>query len=374
VSVALGGNLEDFGIAEVFQLIGQQSKTGVLEIADGGRKMRLAFDAGAVVWASPAGATEHAALGETLVRCGMLTRDSLAQLLHESQTSARSLPALLCSSALLSDRELEEMTDLLTRETLFEVLRWSGGSFHFKAQPVVHDRPPEQLLGAEQILMDGLRMVDEWQTFLEDVPGDDAVFQRTGRFDVYRQKAHGDARARLADAERIFQLVDGRLSVRRIVDLSRLGTFDATRILADLRRSGVIEPLVSRRSPARQNTAKRSIPLAQELRVWLAAALPLAVLALAVWQLGERSDPAAAFDGTFPIVHRPMLSARDDFEKRRLHHVLEAHRFLWGGWPEDLSQVDRTGWLEGRVLAPSRARTYYYAQREDGLVLLGPRR
>jgi len=34
VSVALHGNLRDFGIGEVFQLIGQQQKTGVLEVSD----------------------------------------------------------------------------------------------------------------------------------------------------------------------------------------------------------------------------------------------------------------------------------------------------------------------------------------------------
>ena len=32
MSIALRGNLRDFGIAEVFQLIGQQRKTGILEI------------------------------------------------------------------------------------------------------------------------------------------------------------------------------------------------------------------------------------------------------------------------------------------------------------------------------------------------------
>jgi len=373
VSVALGGNLRDFGIAEVFQLIGQQTKTGILEIVADDRKMRLAFDAGAVVWASPAGSIEHAALGETLVRCGMLTREALAELLRESQTSARSLPALLCSSALLTDHELEEMSELLTRETLFDVLRWQEGSFHFNAQPVVHDRPRDQLLGAEQILMDGLRMVDEWQTFLEDVPGDETVFQRTGRFDVYRHKAQGDARARLADAERVFQLVDGRLSVRRIIDLSRLGTFDATRILADLRRAGIIEALVTRRSAALPVRKKRRISIAQQMRVALAAAVPLLLLGTVAWQLGARRGPTSAED-SFVIARRPMQAARDDFEKRRLHHVLEAHRFLWGAWPDALEQRDRTGWLDRRELAPSDGRTYYYAQRDEGLVLLGPRR
>ena len=32
MAVALHGNLRDFGIGEVFQLIGQQRKTGVLEV------------------------------------------------------------------------------------------------------------------------------------------------------------------------------------------------------------------------------------------------------------------------------------------------------------------------------------------------------
>ena len=32
MGVALRGNLEDFGIADVFQLIGQQRKTGVLDL------------------------------------------------------------------------------------------------------------------------------------------------------------------------------------------------------------------------------------------------------------------------------------------------------------------------------------------------------
>ena len=68
MSAALHGNLKDFGIAEVFQLIGQQRKTGLLEISGEGECVQLAFDEGAVVWASPVGPTEFAVLGERLVR------------------------------------------------------------------------------------------------------------------------------------------------------------------------------------------------------------------------------------------------------------------------------------------------------------------
>ena len=43
MTVALHGNLRDFGIGEVFQLIGQQQKTGFLEVAEGGLRLRIAF-------------------------------------------------------------------------------------------------------------------------------------------------------------------------------------------------------------------------------------------------------------------------------------------------------------------------------------------
>ena len=178
MSVALHGNLKDFGIAEVFQLIGQQRKTGLLEIGGETQRVQLAFDGGAVVWASPVGKSEFAVLGDRLVRCGLITRAKLDEMLRESESSARSLPALLIQSATVDKCDLEEIAELLSRETIFEVMRWSGGSFHFSAQPIHHDTPPEKLLGAEQILMDGLRMLDEWRTFEASVPGEDTVFGR----------------------------------------------------------------------------------------------------------------------------------------------------------------------------------------------------
>jgi len=49
VTVALHGNLQDFGIGEVFQLIGQQRKTGVLEVRGEQGEVELRFDSGGVV-------------------------------------------------------------------------------------------------------------------------------------------------------------------------------------------------------------------------------------------------------------------------------------------------------------------------------------
>jgi hypothetical protein len=373
VSAALHGNLNDFGIAEVFQLIGQQRKTGLLEISGEQHRVQLAFDQGAVVWASPVGKTEFAVLGERLVRCGLITRAALDNIVRQSEASARSLPSLLVSSASVGESDLEEIQDLLSRETIFEVMRWTGGSFHFTAQPIHHEVPPEKLLAAEQILMDGLRMLDEWQTFQDLVPSEESVFRRSGRLDVYKQKMQGDARGQMEQVERIYQLVDGRLTARRIIDLSRLGTFEATRTLAELHSQQLVEVVTSKSAQGSQRKSRPSVPVMQYVRMTLAALVPIGLLAFVVWYGQERHPIGGELMGD-PIRHRPLEAARQNFARIRLQNAIEASRLSTEVWPESPSMPESLAPLGGSGMALETARSYYYARREGGIVLLPPKR
>lgn len=372
MSVALRGNLEDFGIADVFQLVGQQRKTGVLEFSGRGERVQLFFDRGAVVTAAPAGAQPHAALAQMLVRCGRLTRERVAVLHKECETSAQSFPKLIVARGWLTAGELEEVEDLLTRETIFSILRWSGGSFDFRAQEVRHERPFEQLLGAEQILMDGLRMVDEWQSFAEQVPSEDLVFQRVAGFDEYSRRVGGNARGPVASAERVFELVDGRLAVRRIVDLSMLGTFDAVRCLAELRRAEVIAPVG--RAAARK-ARRRAQPVrwgrAQARRV-AASVFVLGLLGLVAF-VSQRAPASPAGATSFAVPRDGLEGARRAWAALRVRHALESFRFARGHWPADLSELGARPGSE-TALARPQGRPYYYARREEGPVILAPER
>jgi Domain of unknown function (DUF4388) len=369
VAVALRGNVKDFGIAEVFQLIGQQRKTGILELSDRGEQIQLVFDRGAVVAAAPVGPRPYEALGEMLVRCGLLPRQRIEDLHRECAASAQTLPRLVRESG-LGPEELEAIQDLLTRETIFQILRWEAGSFDFSAQEVEHGRSLDTLLGAEQILMDGLRMVDEWQSFADLVPSEAMVFRRSGDFEG---SPRPEAGAQLEAARRVYRLVDGRMAVRRIIDISLLGSFDATRALAELRRAGAIEPLDAEDARRLQRRMRRSVKLRRpRVRGVVPALICLALLAAAVVAVARRA-PAAPLPG-MAMPRDAVAAARDAYATRGVRHALDAFRFVEGRWPQDLGEVRARGFGVGEALAGPQARPYYYAHREGAALLLAPER
>jgi len=284
---ALGGNLKDFGIADIFQLIGQQRKSGVLELSSDKTRIEIQFDRGSIVCASPIGDFAGAALSDMLVRCGYAATDRIDALRRRSSASAETVKGLAVEAGFISKQEIDELEDLLSKESLFDLLHWKTGSFEFKPREVEHDRAFELMMGAEQILMDGLRMIDEWQSLAGSIPPEDTVFQRSNALASGIGQTLGlNPRISREKAERVSQLIDGRASVRRVIDLSRVGTFDAMQIIVAMHKAGRIEVV----TPSR---VQRRVPLPQrkrQLRGALAAVLPV-VLLLAVCFLSSPYGP-----------------------------------------------------------------------------------
>lgn len=371
---ALKGDLGDFGISEVFQLIGQQRKTGVLELTGSSKIVRLRFDRGAVVSAAPLAEIAEGELADVLVRAGRLTREQVEALTREVATSARTVPRLAVARGLLSAEELEAIEDLLTRETIFEVLRWKQGEFSFRAEPVEHQRRREALLAAEQILMDGLRMVDEWQACKRHVPNEAMVFRALQSFDEYHGRSTL-ARSMPDAARRVFELIDGRLPVQRIIDRALIGSFDTVRLLADMRTRGALEVAQSGEIEAVPDSATDGAETARRglsgdaLASFGMLAL-LLVLVLGLWGI----DRAPALSPGATLGLSPLQALRQTHAARGLRRALEAHFFLVGEWPASLDALATKDLLDDPSLVSKEGADYYYVRRPDGILLLAPER
>jgi hypothetical protein len=216
--------------------------------------------------------------------------------------------------------------------------------------------------------MDGLRMLDEWQTFLAVVPDGETVFRRVGNLAAARAVTKGDSDSRLGHAERVLQLIDGRLSVRRIIDLSRVGTFEATHALAELRQAGIIDVVTSAKRTARKS--KRDgprMPILPLLRAALATALPFLLLGGLGFNVWERMDATGGLSGSaIPLRLSEQFGARHESELIR--RQLEVHHFAQGKFPERLETLAS----DLPSLTQERLAAYYYVVRDHEVVLLAP--
>ena len=169
MSVALHGNLRDFGIGEVFQLIGQQRKTGVLEVdatrrcASTSRFDERRGDLGDRVGASRAGRARRHARAHRPAHAAAPGRARASD--RGARGAARGAAARERGDPRRATRRDRARSSRARRCSSCCAGRAARSTS--PRGPVVARARLVALLPAEQMLMDGLRMVDEWRSFDE---------------------------------------------------------------------------------------------------------------------------------------------------------------------------------------------------------------
>ncbi len=247
----LQGNIESFGISEIFQLISHQGKTGTLEIQTGEGLARLRFLEGSLLEAWPDKRTPAEYIGSLLVRTGLVTPAQLDHALDVQRQSLRRLGDILLRMGALRIADFQDVLALQHRETAYRLLRLKRGSFRFVPGPVDPEEGVSVPMDVGELLMEGFRQLDEWPNLLESVPSEKQVYGRV-------QEAGVETDLNRAES-RVFQLLDGTLTVREVVDRARLGEFCGWEALASLHGKGLIRPLgAARRARAEPKPARPS--------------------------------------------------------------------------------------------------------------------
>jgi hypothetical protein len=409
--MALTGTLKDFGMAEILQLIGQQAKSGVLHLKSKSDEIHILWADGNVVSAEDAGRKAREKLGNLLVRAGLLTQEQLAVALETQKRTLRRLGDILTELHMVSRDDLRDMTALQTTETVYRLFHWKSGTYAFEPGDVEYDRETVTPLRAESVLMEGFRQVDEWpmirrkitstaMTFerlreleperaspthsrtislsrpLGEAPGDDvdAAFSALESGD---KPAKGDAASIGKNERRAFDVAVPGRTVERIVDLSRLGEFEACKALLNLVNTGYLRAIPpSRRSAAAEVGAYArdwQLRLRRGVSRLLATLAIAAALASLAWYVNSRGFAWADPGGGGAIRDNGAQRFIARYQMARLAGALEVYRLERGGYPEDLGALVEAGLAERRDLRYPWTEPYYYRRRaEGGFVLLSP--
>jgi len=396
--MALEGTLKDFALPDIFQLIGLQKKTGTLVLRNAQDEVSIAFKDGQLVHADSKGRRLEDRLGTVLVRSQLITEGQLHDVLEKQKQTLQRLGHIVVNEGLVKKDDLRKALDLQVTQIIYRVFRWDDGDYRFDQEDEIdYDRENFTPIGAESILMEGMRIIDEWPIVEKAIRSMHAIYEKVSvnqpieieggeseededddfDFDLSSGGGGGggggEEKIVLSTEEgKVYGLLDGKRTVEDIMYLARLSDFDTCKALYDLLSRDLIRERTATGGTVSGGGAVAALPAeASPLVVWIAhlvvAALVLA--GLAFW----RVNPIPIVNGGNAAgVPRQDVMAQSRAATRtrleRLALVLEAHRLAQGAdrYVDHLEDLVDLGYIRSADIANPWGQPFEYALLQEG--------
>ena len=315
--MAIRGSLKEASFPDVLQLLALGQKTGCLSIVDGTKFGSVFFQAGKISFGAIVNRRDR--LGDSLVKRGHITKEQLDDALRQQvKAPGRRVGELIVESGFCSKEVVDKELRVLVEEAVFSLFTWTQGIWTF--EPDVHPdgRQLTTSINPESLLMEGARRVDEWSLVERRFPSFDVVFEMDAASAGLSEPLSGE----LAE---VAHLLDGRRTIRAVIERSGLGEFAVGKAMYELVVQGLLVQV---------NNADQARP--EDHDYGASTAEKALKLGLALAKAGMIEDSAREF-------RRVVEASPNDPIARHQLGLLALKQGAWDdavGWLEPLAQLD----------------------------------
>ncbi len=332
--MALQGNLEDFSLAEILQLISIQKKSGVLKLTSPEASAVIFFEKGVIVSLTDRREKKTDPLVEYLGNTNKLTKEQVEQIYAIRGQSKKQFTEIIITGAYMTSKELAEAVEMHARELLPTLLGWQKGIYNFsgdaKTVAPLYFKVP---MRTEALLMESMRRIDE-SARIKQLYSPAAVLRRRDPPDELD----------LAEEEKwILGLIDGKRPIQEILSKSRLGEFETYEILSEFVQAGAaevaqwssdVEPEEKTVEPVRKTRGP-----VQVLTVAVALLVIVGTSFLVRWTVSVLRD--------LPVVPPATATMRADAEQEEtVRFAAEVYKATHGSYPVELAELVEEGFVD----------------------------
>ncbi|HEX7419380.1 MAG TPA: DUF4388 domain-containing protein [Thermoanaerobaculia bacterium] len=393
--MALEGTLKDFSLADIFQLIGLQRKTGVLTLQGKDDTVTVTFLDGKVVGADSLNRRLENRLGSVLMRTGTLNQEQLNRALEIQRETLQRLGFILTHYGIISAQKLKEALQLQILQIIYRLFRWKDADYAFSQETTIeYDRDNVTPITAESILMEGARMMDEWPIIEKRIRSYDMVFKKkTTEQEIVvvgadeadevdfepdtpkaRKSRPGGDKIRISpDEKSIFDLVDGTMKVGDIVEVSKISEFDTNKALYELLTRDLIEEV--RTKTGNLKSIQTSTPVDETEVAETPVPLPLVII-LTLLAIGSIVTSVRNPLNSLNPFKRPTSAigtAQKAISLERIETIgqaIERFNMMNGRLPARLQDLT-PNYIAGNMLEDPWGNAYKYLQRPERYLVIG---
>ena len=290
--------------------------------------------------AFPEETAETSPLGKRLVRGGLLTPEAWKKVFAQHREELGSLESALTKNQTVRNEDLGAVLRLLISETVYGLFKWTGGEFRFEAREVISDPHLLEPINAEFLLLDVLRMVDEWPLLADRIPTSQMVLRKVNEMATLEMLA-GSAWAdkRTFQMEVIYELINGQRTISDIIDQSFVGEFETCKNLITMMDAGMIEPVGISPVRDRRNGGRSKKTLKNIVGYLLLGGLSLTLVFQLVGIRGKFFPLSSQEYEGWKTLRQPV----EKMEGKKREHAAEVFLIEKSRYPLDKSELIKSG-------------------------------
>ncbi len=248
--MALRGNLRDFTITQLLNLINLASKTGTLILDGPSEQAHISFRDGKLAYARLG--QEDGSLASILHKANKISVNQYRAIADRAgQMTDKELGLLLINAGYVTQEDILLNLQGYFTEVVRRLFTWVEGIFRFENNLLPPDGRINVKLDLENIIIEGSRQLRELEQLQDEIPSLDMALKFTERPLTNVNLS--------IDEWKVVKFVDPKNTMRQIARTNRLSDLDVRRIVYGLLQAGLVEMV--RPAGAAVPTAVKQFPV-----------------------------------------------------------------------------------------------------------------
>jgi hypothetical protein len=233
--MALKGNLRDFTITQLLNLINIAQKTGTLIVDGPTEKVYVSFREGKLAYAQMG--TEDSSLAAVLHRANKISTAQFRVIKERaSKMGDKELGLLLINANYVTQQDILTSLQNQFLGTLNRLFTWVEGLFHFENNVM----PPEDKItlrvNLENIIIEGARRLHELEQLQDEIPSLDIALKFADRPGANLKHVNLSV-----EEWRVVSYINPKNTLRQIAQATKINDLEIRRIAYALLQAGLVE-------------------------------------------------------------------------------------------------------------------------------------
>jgi hypothetical protein len=233
--MALKGNLRDFSITQLLNLINLAHKTGTLAIEGPSDTAWVSFRDGKLAYSKMGKSDSH--LATILFRAKKISPSQLRMIKSRAgNMSDKELGLLLINASYITQEDILASLKTEFVGVIHRLFTWAEGRFRFENNVLPPNDKILLRINLENIIIEGSRQLREWEQLQDEIPSLDIALKFTDRPGSKLQNINLSV-----EEWRVVKFIDPKNSIRQIANTTKMNDLEIRRIVYSLLQAGLIE-------------------------------------------------------------------------------------------------------------------------------------